>query len=189
MGLADLLDEPDDPVRFRIEGVWPSGGAKILCAAAAKSGKTTLSGNLVRALADGDPFLGAFAVNQTAQRIVVIDNEMTRGMLRRWLRRQGIRNTAAVADVVNLRGKTGLFDMGNDRVREMWSRRLRDLGCDFVIFDCLKPALEAMGLDENRETGKFLYPFAEMLLPPGSRTYWSTTTWATTTSAHAGTRR
>lgn len=167
MGLADLLDEPDDPVRFRIEGVWPSGGAKILCAAAAKSGKTTLSGNLVRALADGDPFLGAFAVNQTAQRIVVIDNEMTRGMLRRWLRRQGIHNTAAVADVVNLRGKTGLFDMGNDRVREMWSRRLRDLGCDFVIFDCLKPALEAMGLDENRETGKFLYPFSEMLADAG----------------------
>lgn len=161
--LDALLAKEDDPVRFRIDGVWPAGGAKVLCAAPAGGGKTTLSGNLVRSLADGDPFLGKFTVNQVAQHIVVIDNEMTEPMLRRWLRRQRVRNTAAVADVVNLRGQAGLFDMSNHRLRGEWARRLRDLGCDVVIFDCLKPVLEAMGLDENRETGKFLYPFAEML--------------------------
>ncbi len=165
--LDALLAKEDDPVRFRIDGVWPAGGAKVLCAAPAGGGKTTLSGNLVRALADGDPFLGKFTVNQTAQRIVVIDNEMTEPMLRRWLRRQKVRNTTAVADIVNLRGQAGLFDMSNDRLRGEWARRLRDLGCDVVIFDCLKPVLEAMGLDENRETGKFLYPFAEMLSDAG----------------------
>jgi hypothetical protein len=165
--LDALLAKEDDPVRFRIDGVWPAGGAKVLCAAPAGGGKTTLSGNLVRSLADGDPFLGKFAVNHTAQRIVVIDNEMTEPMLRRWLRRQQVRNTAAVADVVNLRGQAGLFDMSNHRLRAEWSRRLRGLGCDVVIFDCLKPVLEAMGLDENRETGKFLYPFAEMLVDAG----------------------
>jgi hypothetical protein len=165
--LDALLAKEDDPVRFRIDGVWPAGGAKVLCAAPAGGGKTTLSGNLVRSLADGDPFLGKFAVNHTAHRIVVIDNEMTEPMLRRWLRRQQVRNTAAVADVVNLRGQAGLFDMSNHRLRGEWARRLRDLGCDVVIFDCLKPVLEAMGLDENRETGKFLYPFAEMLADAG----------------------
>lgn len=167
VSLGDLLAQPDDPVRMRIEGVWPSGGAKVLCAAPAGGGKTTLSGNLVRSMADGVPFLGRFDVNQTAERIVIIDNEMTQGMLRRWLRRQGLRNTAAVVDVVNVRGKAGVFDMGNDRLRGEWSRRLRDLGCDFLVFDCLKPVLEAMGLDENRETGKFLYPFATMLAEAG----------------------
>lgn len=94
---------------MRVEGLWPSGGAKVLCAAAAGAGKTTLSGNLVRSLADGDPFLDGFAVNQSAERIVIIDNEMTKEMLKRWLRRQGVRNSAAVVDVVNLRGQAGLF--------------------------------------------------------------------------------
>ncbi|ORB40943.1 AAA family ATPase [Mycobacterium persicum] len=165
--LDALLAEDDDPERMRIAEVWPSGGAKVLCAAPAGAGKTTLSGNLIRSLADGDPFLGVFEVHQRAERIVVIDNEMTDKMLRRWLRRQGVRNTAAVVDVVCLRGQGHLFDLGNDRVRDMWARRWADLGADFVIFDCVKPALEAMGLDENREMGKLLYPLTDMLAAAG----------------------
>lgn len=165
--LDALLAEDDDPVRMRIAEVWPSGGAKVLCAAPAGAGKTTLSGNLIRSLADGDPFLGVFEVHQRAERIVVIDNEMTDKMLRRWLRRQGVVDTAAVVDVVCLRGQGHLFDLGNDRVRDMWARRWADLGADFVIFDCVKPALEAMGLDENREMGKLLYPLTDMLTSAG----------------------
>lgn len=165
--LDELLAAPDDPVRMRIDGVWPSGGAKVLCAAPAGAGKTTLSGNLIRSLADGDPFLGTFEVHRRAERIVVIDNEMTEGMLTRWMRRQGVVNTAAVVGLVCLRGKGGLFDLGNDRVRDMWSQRLADLGTDFVVFDCVKPALEAMGLDENREMGKLLYPLTDMLAAAG----------------------
>jgi hypothetical protein len=84
-------------------------------------------------------------------------------MTRRWLRRQGVRNVDAVVDVVNLRGNPGLFDMGNDRVRDMWARRLRDQGVNFVTFDCLKPVLDIMGLNENTEMGKFLTPFDVML--------------------------
>lgn len=165
--LRDLLAEKDDDDEFRIDNVWPGGGAKVLCVAQAGGGKTTLSGNLARCLVDGDPFLDVFNVAHRAEHIVIIDNEMTKGMLRGWLRKQGVRNVGAVADVVTLRGQAGLFDMGNDRLRTQWTQRLRDLGCDFVIFDCLKPVLEAMNLDENRETGKFLYPFAEMLSEAG----------------------
>ncbi|OBF56719.1 hypothetical protein A5756_10520 [Mycobacterium sp. 852002-53434_SCH5985345] len=167
IGLDALLATPDDPVRMRIEGLWPSGGAKVLCAAPAGAGKTTLSGNLVRSLADGDPFLGAFEVRQRAERIVIIDNEMTTEVLKRWLRRQGIDNTAAVVDVVCLRGQAGLFDLGNDRLRDMWTRRLADLGCDFVIFDCLSPVINAMGVKESNEMGKLLYPLTDMLTAAG----------------------
>lgn len=161
--LDDLLATPDDPVRMRIDQVWPSGGAKGSCAAAAGAGKTTLNGNLLRSLVDGDPFLGAFEVRETVSRIMVIDLEMTPAMITRWLRRQGVRNTAAVVDVVNLRSKAHLFDMGNDRLRDMWVRRIRDNGIEWVTFDCLKPALDIMGLNENTEMGKFLTPFDVML--------------------------
>lgn len=165
--LDALLAKPDDHVRLRIANLWPSGGAKVLCAAPAGAGKTTLSGNLVRSLADGDPFLGTFEVHQRAERIVIIDNEMTEEMLKRWLRRQGVGNTAAVVDVVNLRGRAGLFDLGSDRLREMWTRRLADLGCDFVIFDCLSPVINAMGLKEATELGNFLHPLTDMLTAAG----------------------
>jgi hypothetical protein len=161
--LADLLAEDDDPVRMRIEHVWPMGGVKGSCAAPAGAGKTTFNGNLIRSLADGDPFLGAFEVHPMEVRIAVIDLEMNKPMTRRWLRRLGVRNLDAVVDVVNLRGNPGLFDMGNDRVRDMWARRLRDQGVNFVTFDCLKPVLDIMGLNENTEMGKFLTPFDVML--------------------------
>ena len=161
--LVDLLAEDDDPVRMRIDHVWPMGGVKGSCAAPAGAGKTTFNGNLIRSLADGDPFLGAFEVHPMEVRIAVIDLEMNKPMTRRWLRRLGVRNLDAVVDVVNLRGNPGLLDMGNDRLREMWARRLRDQGVNFVTFDCLKPVLDIMGLNENTEMGKFLTPFDVML--------------------------
>ncbi len=167
--LDALLAQADDPVRMRIEQVWPSGGAKGSCAAPAGAGKTTFNGNLIRSLADGDPFLDAFEVHPTDDpvRVAVIDLEMNTSMMRRWLRRQGVRNTAAVVDVINLRGNPGLFDMGNDRLRDMWAQRLRDQGINFVTFDCLKPVLDIMGLNENTEMGKFLTPFDVMLTAAG----------------------
>ncbi len=161
--LADLLAEDDDPVRMRIEQVWPMGGAKGSCAAPAGAGKTNFNINLICSLADGDPFLGAFEVHTTDVRIAVIDLEMNKSMTRRWLRRRGVRNLDAVVDVVNLRGNPGLFDMGSDRLRDAWARRLRDQGINFVTFDCLKPVLDIMGLNENTEMGKFLTPFDVML--------------------------
>ncbi|MBF6460293.1 AAA family ATPase [Nocardia puris] len=165
--LADLLAEDDDPVRFRIQDVFPSGGARIIFAAPEKAGKTTLLNNLTRSLADGDPFLGRFEVHTTAQRIMRVDNEMSAAMTRRWLRKQGIRKADAVADVVTLRGKAGLFDLGDDKRRAEWARRMSDQGIDFLIFDCLRPVLDALGLDENRETGKFLGPFDALLEEAG----------------------
>lgn len=165
--LDALLAEPDQPVRMKIESVWPAGGGRVICAAPAGAGKTTMSGSLIRSLVDGDPFLDTFEVHERSHRIVVIDMEMTGEMLKRWLRRQGVVNTAAVADVVTLRGQTHLFDLGNDKLVQMWTERLRDLGADFVIFDCLKPALDAMGLKESTETGVFTTAFYNMLEAAG----------------------
>jgi hypothetical protein len=87
--------------------------------------------------------------------------------VRRWLREQNIRNTAAVADVITLRGAVSSFNILDDKIRDRWATRLRDLGCDYLILDCLRPCLDALGLDENRDVGKFLVAFDALLADAG----------------------
>src|SRR5262245_51960382 len=59
--LPDLLAVPDDPLKFRIGELLPTG-ARALLAAPRKAGKTSMVGNLLRSLADGDLFLDQFEV-------------------------------------------------------------------------------------------------------------------------------
>ncbi|WP_234928934.1 bifunctional DNA primase/polymerase [Mycobacteroides abscessus] len=166
--LDEFLAQPDSPTAYRIDRIAPVGG-RVVLAAQFKAGKTTLIGNAIRSLADGEPFLGAFDVKIPASRIVVVDDELDADMQRRWLRAQGIRNTAAVADVVTLRGKTASFDILDDAIRDRWAQRWRDLGADYLILDCLRPVMDALGLDENHDAGKFLAAFDALLADAGVR--------------------
>ena len=161
--LTALLAEPDTETAYRIEGVAPAGG-RVMLAAQAKSGKTTVTGNLVRSLVDGDPFLGRFCINGQARRVVVIDTELSEHMVRRWFRDQGIVNTDRV-DVIALRGKVGSFNVLNPHRRAEWAELLH--GADYLILDCLRPALDALGLDEHRDAGKFLVAFDALLAQAG----------------------
>ena len=162
MSLTTFLSQPPNPTPMRIASLMPDAG-RVVFSAPYKAGKTTAVGNLIRALVDGDPFLGAFAVNKPARRLVLIDNELSADMVRDWLLKQGIRNTDAVADVICLRGEVSTFDILNNHRRAEWAKWLRDLGCDYLIFDCLRPVLDALGLDENHDAGKFLTAFDELL--------------------------
>jgi hypothetical protein len=160
--LTKFLAEPSNPTPMRIERVMPDGG-RVVFSAPYKAGKTTAIGNLIRSLVDGDPFLDVFAVNKKAERLVLIDNELSEDMVRDWLLDQNIRNTDAVVDVVCLRGEVASFDLLNEKRRAEWSAHLRDLGCDYVIFDCLRPVLDALGLEESHDAGKFLTAFDALL--------------------------
>lgn len=160
--LTSFLAAPSNPTPMRIDSVMPDGG-RVVFSAPYKAGKTTAVGNLIRSLVDGDPFLDSFAVNKPASRLVLIDNELSENMVRDWLLKQGIRNTDAVADVICLRGEVSTFDILNDQRRSEWAKWLRELGCDYLIFDCLRPVLDALGLDENHDAGKFLTAFDELL--------------------------
>ena len=165
-GLETLLAEPDSPTRYRIDAVAPAD-SRIMLSAQYKAGKTTLRDNLVRTLADAEPFLGRFTVNTPSQRLVLIDDELSKDMLRRWLRDQRIVNTAAVADVIALRGRVGTLNLLDDRTRSQWAARLRDLGCDYLILDCLRPVLDALGLDEQHGAGTFAVAFDALLADAG----------------------
>lgn len=159
--LDDFLSTEDDPVRYRVDRLMPIG-ARIVVAAQYKSGKTTLRDNLVRALVDEEHFLGDFAVEPLPGRVAVIDNELDERTLRRWLRDQKISHPGRVG-VLPLRGKVGTFDILDRAVRSRWAQRLRAIDAAVVVFDCLRPVLDALGLDEHKDAGRFLVAFDALL--------------------------
>lgn len=161
--LTTLLDEPDEGPAYRVQGLWPAGG-RVLLAAQYKAGKSTTVGNAIRSLVDGDPFLDAFPVRRTGH-VALIDTELDRHTLRRWLRDQGIRNGAGVT-VVPLRGAVSTFDITDAQTRSQWAQRLS--GADVVILDCLRPVLDALGLSEDKDAGKVLVAFDALLAEIGA---------------------
>ena len=42
-------------------------------------------------------------------------------------------------------------------------QRLADVGCDYLIIDCLRPVLDALGLDESHDAGRFLVALDALL--------------------------
>jgi AAA domain len=165
--LSDLLTEPDEPTRYRIDGLLPVDG-RVMLSAQYKAGKTTIRDNLVRCLVDGDPFLGAHPVASPEGRVGVLDLEMPREMIKRWLRDQSIREQARVA-VAFLRGRVGSFDVLDPVVRREWAALLRDREVSVLIIDCLRPVLDALGLDENTDAGRVLVAFDQLAEQAGAR--------------------
>ncbi len=158
--LSDLLAEPETPTRFRIAGLLPVGG-RVILAAQYKAGKTTLTGNLTRCLADGQPFLGEYEVTPPAGRVGLLDTEMSRGTLRSWLQDQDIADPARVA-TWSLRGRVATLDLLDPIGLREWAQQLRTLSTDVLILDCLRPVLDAFGLDENTDVGRVLVALDEL---------------------------
>lgn len=162
MAGGDFLDIDDPPVTWLLQGLQPVG-TNALLAAQAKSGKTTLVTNLVKSLADGTPFLGAH-LNEFSGTVTLIDDELDDRMLRRWLRNIGITYPENLR-VVTLRGRLSTFNIVDPTIRATWADNLA--GTDYLILDCLRPALDACGLDENHEAGIFLNAYGELLKQAG----------------------
>jgi hypothetical protein len=101
--LADELAMPDEPVPFLVNRVFPSG-ANVLLTAQFKAGKTSTVNHLTKAIVDGEPFLGAYAVSLSPGNVALWNYEVTAAMNRRWLREVGIAAPARVR-VLNLRGQ------------------------------------------------------------------------------------
>jgi len=164
VNLVDLLAEPDEDATYRIDELFPTGGRALL-AAQYKAGKTSMMGNLIRSLVDGDPFLAKYHT-QKVGRVVLVDTELDKRMLRRWIRDHRIRNSSAV-DVMCLRGKLTTFNIVDETIRAEWATLLR--GAEFLILDCIRPCLDAIGLSEDKEAGIFLTAFDALCMEAGIR--------------------
>lgn len=150
--LTSFLAQPDEVIAYRVDRLWTTNG-RVLLAAAAKAGKTTMMTNLLGCLADGGAFLNTFDTQPVdpGRSIVYLNLEVSGNQMRRWLRRAGIRNTDAV-HVVNLRGQLSALTLASEDGRTRVSGWLRDLGAQVVILDPLAPLLASLGLDENSNT-------------------------------------
>jgi hypothetical protein len=102
LDLSDELAIPDPEIRWAVEELLPAGGNAVL-AAQYKAGKTTLTINLVKALADGLPFLG-FPTTMGEGRVAVLNGEMSDAAYRLWLRRAQIGHPERAA-VLHLKGR------------------------------------------------------------------------------------
>ncbi|WP_182141101.1 bifunctional DNA primase/polymerase [Schaalia sp. JY-X169] len=160
--LDHFLAQPDETTPWRVEHVWPEGG-RIVLSAQQKTGKTTTVGNTIRALVDGVPLFGEFFTRQ-ADRVALLDLELSPLTLRRWLRDQNIENADRL-DILALRGVASQFDILNPSVRTAWAKHIG--GADVLVFDCLRPALDALALDENKDAGRFLEALDELALEAG----------------------
>jgi hypothetical protein len=156
LSLSDFLAEPDEEIQYVIEGLWPIDG-RVLLAAAAKAGKTTLIvNNLIRSLVDGEPFLGRIPVPAFPGRVAFFNMEVSASTLRRWTRDADISDTDAVV-ILNLRGRASALLLSTPQGRRRLAQWLRDHGIALVILDPLAPLLAAHGLDENSNTDVALF--------------------------------
>jgi hypothetical protein len=85
-------------------------------------------------------------------------------MIRRWLRDQDIDRTDAVS-VLSLRGRSSSFNILDPEVRAEWAQRIGP--ADVLVFDCLPPALDALGLSEDKDSGRFLEALDELVSEAG----------------------
>jgi hypothetical protein len=164
--LDEFLAIPDTSTPYLVEGLWPKGG-RVVFAAQNKAGKSTARDNIVKSLADGYDFLNKYQVHMPADgTIVVIDDELHENQLRRWMRDHSIGNQNRVV-VVPLRGKAASFDLTLPDIRAKWVAKLRAVRAAVVLLDCLRPILDALGLSEDKDAGKFLVQFDVLLNEAG----------------------
>lgn len=158
--LRARLARPRAVTPWRIEG-WQPQGTRAMLAAQFKAGKTTLIGNLIRSLVDGDPFLGAYSVRPIDGSVVLLDFEMG-NQLDDWLQAQRIQNDDRVI-VVPMRGRAAAFNILDPETRAEWARRLALVQCSYLIADCVRPIMDGLGLDEHRDAGRLLVSFDALL--------------------------
>lgn len=168
VSLSQELLIPDDEERYSIDKLLPLGG-NALFAGQYKAGKTTFNGQLIKAWADGVPFLGEFACTPDPERpnVTLFNYEMSRGQMRHWLRGVGVTNTDRV-NVVNLRGMSTPFGLAEER--RTLAHQLADCGTGLWIVDPASRAFAGAGdIANNSDVTAWLAWLDEIKMEAGVR--------------------
>lgn len=164
--LRDRLQDPPPDVEWRVEG-WQPTNTRVMLAAQFKAGKTTLTGNLARCLVDGDWWLDTAPVTKVnGGHVSIVDFEMSERQIDGWLADQKIIHDDQVL-IIPLRGAGSSFNIIDETTRARWVEQLA--GTEYLIVDCLRPILDALGLDEHKDGGRFLTAFDALCTQAGIR--------------------
>lgn len=163
--LRERLSRPREATLYRIAN-WQPRGSRVMLAAQFKAGKTTLVGNVIRSLIDGDAWLDRDAVVPIVGTVGLLDLEMSSTQLDDWQRAQGIRGDDRVV-VIPMRGHAAALNILDVEVRAQWAARFQQWGVSYLVLDPLRPLLDALGLDEHRDAGRFLVAFDALLRDAG----------------------
>jgi hypothetical protein len=163
-GLGNFLAQEFPELKWRIDGLLPVEGI-VMFSAPQKAGKSTLVGNLVRSLADGEAFLDHFPVPEQL-RVGLLDTELGERRLHDWLTDQRVKHVDNV-QVMSLRGLEAALDPRDPDCRKVWVPMLA--GLDVVILDVVGPVTAALGLDENSnsDVAVFWTSFRALLIEAG----------------------
>lgn len=146
--LAEALSvpRPVEPPQ-RVERLH-SIGYNTTITAKFKTGKTTLIGNLVRALVDGPMFLNEFVVQRPAGRVGLLNYELTDADMLDWLEAQGIKNTERVA-LLNLRGVP--FSLASEVNQKTLADWCVDMAVEVLILDPHRRAFTGFGSENSND--------------------------------------
>lgn len=146
--LAEALAEPRPKANPQRIARLHEVGYNSTISAKFKTGKTTLGGNLLRCLADGEPFLEEFTVLQPDGRIGLLNYELTDSDMLDWLTDQGINHPERIA-VLNLRGES--FSLANERNQEELVGWCRGLGVEVLHLDPHRRAFMGFGSENSND--------------------------------------
>lgn len=145
--LTEQLAREREPVRQRIAGL-ADVGSNVLIQAKHKTGKTTLTANLLRSFADGEPFLGTLDVIPPERRIGLVNFEMSENKMDDWLRDVGITDTDRVS-VLNLRGYS--LPLIAERTQQFYVEWARDCDLEVLILDPWGRAMSGSGSENSND--------------------------------------
>lgn len=154
--LRDVLARPRDATTFTVHSLHPTGG-NTLFIAQRKTGKTTIAMNLVKALADDEPFLNEFEVVSEG-RVGYLNYELNEGQCLDWFEDMKILNQGVIS-VLNLRGNGGCLWIEENRKKFVtWLKRHK---VDKLVID---PAGRAWrGVVDNENDNSQLREFTSIL--------------------------
>lgn len=147
VSLADALAAGVPETRWRIEGLLKADSTCIL-SGPFKGGKSLLVAELVRSLADGDPYLDHFPVHRHEGRVLVVDTEQGMEELLEVLAARNIRDMDRV-ELVDTSGIVGDWDLTIPENMDRAVAMVQAGNVSALVFDPLAPLFTAMDVDEN----------------------------------------
>jgi hypothetical protein len=160
------LAQPRPKVPWIIEGLQRAGH-KVTLVAQFKTGKTTLVANVVRALADGVPFLDRFEVPPLAGRIAVFDYELQSDDALDLYRHVGMTHDDRVS-LQSLRGHG--FTLANDFHAELTVTHLKKEEVEYWVLDPFGRAMRGFGEENsNDDVRGFMMRLDEIAMEAGVR--------------------